>query len=128
MALTTAARRSWTKSDSGYAVLSLFASVAPVVLMGIEWAVAWLCLGRRPVPSMDDPKSIEGLPSVLGWLTGASLVLSPVTLLVVPLAWAIHCGESRIGKILAGSTLFLGLSSIMILRSDPLGITSWWFD
>jgi hypothetical protein len=128
MALSTAARRSWTKADSRYAVLSLFACVAPVVLMGVEWAVAWICLGHRPVPSVDDPKAIEGLPSVLGLLTGFSLVLLPVTLLLVPLAWAIHCGESRIGKILVVSTLLLALSSIVILRSDPLGIASWWFD
>jgi hypothetical protein len=128
MATTTAARRAWTPADSRYAVLSLFLSVAPVVLMSIEWAVAWICLGRRPVPSVDDPGEIEGLPSVLGWLTGASLVLLPVTLLAVPLAWAIHRGESRIGKILVVSTLLLALSSMVILRSDPLGITSWWFD
>lgn len=96
--------------------------------MSAEWVVAWICLGHRPVPSVDDPGSIDGLPSVLGWLTGASLVLLPLTLLVVPLAWAIHCGESRIGKILVVSTLLLALSSIVILRSDPLGIASWWFD
>jgi hypothetical protein len=77
---------------------------------------------------VDDPNSIEGLPSLLGLLTGLSLVLLPVTLLVAPLGWAIHCGESRIGKILVVSTPLLALSSIVILRSDPLGVASWWFD
>jgi hypothetical protein len=128
MAMTTAARRIWTKTDSRYAVLSLLACVAPVVLMALEWGVAWICLGHRPIPSVDDPKAIEGLPPVLGWLTGTSLILLPITLLIVPLAWAIHCGESRIGKILVVSTLLLALSSIVILRSDPLGIASWWND
>jgi hypothetical protein len=128
MALTTASRTTWTRGHSVYALLSLSASIAPVALMPLEWGVAWVCLGRRPVPSLDDPGGIEGLPSFLGLFTGASLLLLPIALLVAPLAWAIHCGESRIGKILVVANLLLALSSIIILRSDPLGIVSWWFD
>ena len=119
---------SWTRTDTALAMISLVWSVAPIVLMAAHWLAAWAVLGHRPRPWVDDPGQIGGAVNILGFLTAFSILHLPAVLLWFPAYWLVRHRKTRLGKVMALATLLLPLSSVFILRADPLGIVTWWFD
>src|SRR6185369_3979595 len=61
-------------------------AVLMIVAVYCSWAVAYVQLGRRPRPSMDDPKSIGGFAtdvySFSVWVIGILAVIWAVSLLL----------------------------------------------
>ena len=120
--------RPWTRLDSVLGILSLWLGVAPVVLMGTQWLLAWAMLGHRPVVYLDDPGELGGFMNAFGLCTGISF---PLLLAIWPwfaIYWLVRHGKSRLGKVMALANFLLPVASFAILRADPYGITSWWFD
>lgn len=102
-----------------------------LALLHFEWLCAWLVLGRRPVPSLDDPNGIAGvaiLHGVVGLLffgTPAAFVTAVVSTLMyvhdrMPSAAA---GVSRLVAALIGLPVLIAL-----LKWDPCEIAQWWID
>jgi hypothetical protein len=123
-----ASPRPWTRVDRIAAAATPVLGVAPVVLITGQWLATWTMLGRRPVPSIDDPKSFGGLLDLVhAFATLAVVALPPVWLGLAAYWWVRH-RRSRAGKILAAAAILLPLASAAILRADPLEITTWWMD
>lgn len=121
--------RPWTRTDSLLAVASLGLSVAPVVLIGVQWVATWASLGHRPIYNggLDYREGFGGILELLDMLSALAAVL----LFAMPfcsLFWWVRRRESRTGRILALATLVLPVASFAILWADPYGITSWWVD
>ena len=95
-----------------------------------QWYLSWFILGHQPIPSLDDPKYIQGaswmhpftllalmglLPALIGALTLNSL---HITLNDVPLKRI----AMRVG-------LGIGLwAALFLIRWDPQPVVEWWMD
>lgn len=121
-------RRPWSTAHSLGAAASLLLGVAPVLLIGLQWGVAWLTLGRPPRPMLDDPKFISPLVTVLGVIAGFCLALLPVQPFLLPLLWWRIARETPQWKLIALGCVVLPIASVVILRQDPFSIVTWWFD
>ncbi len=106
----------------------------PLTLWGclhLSWLVAWIILGHRPSPSLDDPKFIDDL--------GPFLDLSIFAVVVAP--WAAMAGllgtmcvgvmrQMRPGQamllVVAYGCLWAGAA--MLLYWDPLMALQWYID
>ncbi|MEM7560454.1 MAG: hypothetical protein AAF394_15135 [Planctomycetota bacterium] len=98
------------------------------------WLLAWYELGYRPRPMLDDPKSIGGMLTVLGYWPGIVLMVGPV---FAPLGLAAcFLYPSRMSL---DSRIFLGLALVVFyvgiwagtmnfLWWDPHRVVEWWFD
>jgi hypothetical protein len=120
--------RPWKRADSVLGILSLWLGVAPVVLMGSQWLLVWAIQGHRPVMWIDDPGGFGGFMNAFGVCTGISLLLLPAIWPWFAIYWLVRHGRSRPGKVMALANFVLPVASFFILRADPLGIASWWFD
>ena len=73
----------------------------PLILVAslyATWFMAWAELGHRPVPSLDDPKSISRVVDVPYFASGALLVGMFAALglhVAVLVAMAVHCWRQR---------------------------------
>lgn len=110
--------------------------VLPVLILAVvygAWGVAFLQLGRRPIPSMDDPKYIGGLSTQF---TDATSIL----ILVLLVAWGFSLLASAIIGVLPRTTergrrgmqFVLGVVSMALLlaliRFSPGGALAWFMD
>lgn len=119
-------------------------SLYPLLILGslyATWLTAWCVLGHRPRSSLDDPKSISPIVDVpylstflLLYGVVFILLLCPV-LLSAEVADIISKGRDKplkeaarrlVVPILWG--LFLWVSSIVLLRWDPLRVGDWYMD
>ncbi len=110
-------------------VLSLTATILPLLcwlMMQLTWLLATLCLGHRPRPSMDDPKSIAAIaPFYL-----ATLMLIPLALagaMAMPLIACVHRTWRR-AVVLGGVGVALIVIGIGLLRWDPFDVAEWFMD
>ena len=115
----------------------LLAFLYPVWLLGsfyLTWFIAWVQLGHRPRPMLDDPKSVGGILDIAYYLPGLLLMLMPV---LVPLGFAAsffcpvnpRSGRRHVSRP-ALAVLYISLCAIVLLtlRSDPGRVVEWWFD
>ena len=111
----------------------------PVLTVGAlysGWATAWLQLGRRPVPSLDDPASISG------WVDVARWVFMVLFIGLLP-TFAVHLGVGvaavvewrRGGRSIGGKELLVAAAALAIwagafalLRTDPWNVGVWYMD
>jgi hypothetical protein len=113
--------------------MPVVAPAAVAVLVYFSWAVAFWQLGRRPAPSMDDPKYIGGLSTqVSSWAWQGILVL-----LVL---WALGMISVAVAGSLPKIThrgwwwrqFALGFAAIVLLvfsaRYSPGNAVSWFLD
>ena len=113
--------------------LAFFYPVIATFSVYFYWIVAWLLLGHRPRPSVDDPKEV-------GWAMGYvyNIVLIMVVLLppmsVGGLVWAILCPirslrERRFGRVMIVVAYALLAFSVWKLATlDPGQVFEWFID
>ena len=101
--------------------------VLPVVFMATEFAVAWLVLGRQPLPGRDDPKSVPYTRVLhpLTWYIVFSSGLSLVLLMPL-LLWAVEA-RRRVLLVVVVAVAVWPLRWIL-LGLDPMRIMTWWLD
>jgi hypothetical protein len=98
------------------------------------WVIAWIQLGHRPRPNLDDPKFIGGLMDLVHLLPGLMLIAMPVSA-PLGLASAFYCparirGLTRFTQNLGLAVLYTVLCTLALvtLRADPGRVVYWWFD
>ena len=115
----------------------LLAFLYPIWLVSsfyLTWLIAWVQLGHRPRPMLDDPKSVGGILDIAYYVPGVLLLLMPI-LVPVGLAASFFCpinarpGQRHAWRA-AFSVLYVVLCAIALLtlRSDPVRVVEWWFD
>ncbi len=113
--------------------LPLIATGAVFVCVYVAWVAAYWQLGRRPMPSMDDPKFIGGAATavydVAGWVILASLVMWVVGMIAAAVMTLLPRTENRRSWTLQ----FVGGFSMIVLcllfvRYSPGDACSWFLD
>ena len=109
-------------------------AVYPLFALGAlygQWLLSWWILGRQPRPSLDDPKYIVGA-SWLHDIVGLALIgCVPMALVAAALNTAYFCAHSRPGLRLSlriVGIVGLWIGALVLLRSDPGLVGSWWLD
>ncbi len=101
------------------------------VLLHACWLHAWVLLGHRPRPYLDDPKYIPGLGG-WGWPTSlACLGILPAGLALVgllPLRLGAAAPPRRHARVRCGASLLLYVGVMAALRADPWAVFDWWLD
>ena len=91
----------------------------------VTWIIAWIVLGHRPRPMLDDPKYIGG---VMDLVCAIPLIMAMGFPLLTPLGFAASficpiriCQRSRIRQITALSLIYIMLfvGALLLLRVDP---------
>ena len=110
-------------------------SAIGVVLMAVyvSWFVAYSQLGRRPMPSMDDPKFIGGMSTavynIVAWVILVSLVMWAVGMITNVVISLLPRTEERMNWILKAAS---GIAAIFLLfvmmRYSPGDACSWILD
>jgi hypothetical protein len=110
-------------------------SAIGVVLMAVyaSWFVAYSQLGRRPIPSMDDPKFIGGMSTVVynivAWVVLVSLIMWAVGMITNIVTSLLPRTEERMNWILKSA---IGMASFFLLfvmmRYSPGDACSWILD
>lgn len=102
-----------------------------VMLMAFygTWIIAWVSLGHRPRPMLDDPKSIGAAVNVACLVTYGVLMLLPGVavggFLLQFLVPARHRNE-RIRCAMLLVVIYFAL--VAFLRLDPLSVVEWFMD
>lgn len=99
----------------------------------LTWLLAWVFLGHRPQPSVDDPLSINALMDCVHF---ASILLSvPFPMLsLFGLLAAVQCPiasirQSRIKlAVIICSYILMYVGVMAWVRSDPGQVFMWWLD
>jgi hypothetical protein len=93
------------------------------------WFSAWITLGHRPRPSLDDPKSI-GMFVDLACSAAAILLIGFPAFVLAGLALQLADVNREIWKRLFNCVFLSGLwyAAIMFLRWDPFDVVLWIFD
>jgi hypothetical protein len=98
----------------------------------LTWFAAWAALGRRPRPSIDDPKTISILVDAPYFTTGVLFVTSPAAVICGLAAIVAHdrARRSLTFWTVVRSVLFLALwgGAIVLLRWDPFDVMNWFMD
>ncbi|MGB2500738.1 MAG: hypothetical protein ACPIA2_13635, partial [Mariniblastus sp.] len=115
----------------------LLAFLYPIWLLGsfyLTWLIAWVQLGHRPRPMLDDPKSIGGIVDIAYYIPGILMTLMPV-LAPMGLAASFFCPINarrglRHAWRAAFAVLYVVLCAIafLTLRFDPDRVLEWWID
>lgn len=100
------------------------------------WLIAWVALGHRPRPSIDDPKSIGPVVSIAHDATGLCLMGFPPALLAAWVLVGIEATRIRTREpdlalrlaILPGMELLLWLGGFIFLACDPFNVLYWFMD
>jgi hypothetical protein len=118
-------------------VIWLLAYLYPAWLAGsfyATWLVAWIQLGHRPRPMLDDPKSIGGLVDIAYIISGLLVMAMP---LLTPIGFAssffcpvrsVHGKRYSLVAGLAVLYVLLCALSLLMLRADFGRAVEWWFD
>lgn len=98
----------------------------------VAWLVAWLVLGYRPQPYLDDPKYIAPVVDVFYWLAMLMMIVMPAAFMLGVTAIGLHIVQKRRPLSTAAllGTLFIALwaMAILFLRWDPLRVGDWFMD
>ena len=115
----------------------LLAYLYPVWLVGSfhsTWLIAWIQLGHRPRPMLDDPKSIGGLMDIAYIIPGLLVVAMPV-LTPIGFAASFFCpvrtrrgARYALNTALAVMYVALCVFALLMLRADGGRVVEWWFD
>jgi len=111
--------------------LTLVCPLFLVVLLYGEWLLAWWILGHMPIPSLDDPKYIDGSSWMHPVVALALLVSVPAffaALLLNALNSAINPTGWRRGVVRIAAFLLFWAGTPTLLRLDPGGVVYWWLD
>ena len=113
-----------------------FYPVAFMLSFHAMWVAAWLSLGHAPVPSADDPKSINFVVDCFHFLTGVLLIgssLAFVITLVILISGFIYGLCKRRVKPWPALYILIWYIAAWVITSlyfswDPLHLIVWYFD
>ena len=112
-------------------VAALFIALHPFMFhfgAFVTWLLAWIALGRSPVPMVDDPGNFDGLVRVARGATSVALVFWFITaFLAVALMVALFGRFRDIARLLAAMGCSYAIA-VALLMWDPIGIICWYFD
>ncbi len=104
----------------------------PCLLIGAfygTWGLAWLVLGHRPRPSLDDPTEIAHVVSIIYFITGGLLVTFPGVGILGVVAYLLAPATSPARRVTRSVTMIVWYAAtIMFLRWDPLVVSKWFLD
>lgn len=107
----------------------------PAAMLGMQyatWGVAWLSLGYRPQPWIDDPGYISVWVDVFYYLTGALLIFffPSVPAGCCATLWAGVARRKSAWVITVMALIYLALivGTIAVLRWDPIRVGDWFMD
>jgi nitric oxide reductase large subunit len=118
----------------------LTCAAAPAAALYGTWIAAWISLGHRPEPSLNDPKGINGAVSALHGITVLLIVAFPaIVIMCLPLVPFVLRSARVIGLEgrprydrrtigLAIATLAVGFGSAFLFKSDPGDVLYWFMD
>jgi hypothetical protein len=100
------------------------------------WFIAWAILGHRPVPSLDDPKSISRavdvayfvfFPLLIGMLPAFGLHVAVMVVMALDVVRQRRPpGPRGIALAIVAAALWAG--AILFLRADPWRAGEWYMD
>lgn len=108
----------------------------PIAALYATWIVAWIVLGHKPRPGLDDPKYISPIVDVPYGIAAILVGTSPVTAIIalpagfmVTTAWVWSKQISFWGKLmLIGMFVLLYPAAFFLLVWDPLRVLYWFMD
>ena len=116
--------------------LWLAAYSCPVIVAGcfyMSWFVAWIVLGHKPRPMVDDPKSIGGLMDI-AYIGSMVAFLSAPILAPIGFIASFVCPFPSFGKqrmrcaILVAVYLGICVTILLTIKADPGRVIEWWLD
>ena len=133
------ARPTWREVGRVHRIALALAWAYPLLPPGAlyaTWAVAWMVLGRRPLPGPDDPGSIGLAVTLAGAIAGLLLITAPLGWLLgvgagmIFTPWWIY---SRGGRLVTSGFLVVVLlawyaAAGAFLQRDPFGVMYWFMD
>ena len=99
----------------------------------LSWFAAWLVLGHKPRPMLDDPKSIGGLMDIAYLISIVALLTVPV-LTPIGFVASFICPLNIFGTprtrcaILAAAYIGICVVILLTIKADPGSIVEWWLD
>ena len=96
-----------------------------------EFLLAWLQLGRAPLPSLDDPKGIPGVFVVHTAVTVLMICTPMAALLAVAsnaVALFLKSESARFKALRVVASTAIWTLGFTFLRHDPYGVMDWWMD
>ena len=110
--------------------------VAMLACLYATWLVAWVSLGHRPIPSLNDPKSINAAVSGCHLVTGLLLMFSlPMLLLniggvIVAAAWRVYTVRriDLMAALFVAGPVLSWAATVVVLRADPGRVLYWFMD
>jgi hypothetical protein len=112
------------------ATVFLFYPLLLAISLYAEWLLAWSLLSHKPVPSMDDPKSISG--NWMHWIVGPFLLGAAPAIVGAVVFNILHAVLNRARQrdlVVRGAILALLWAGLLVLlRADPGRVAEWWMD
>lgn len=114
-------------------LVAFFYPVLVALSVYVSWLVAWICLGHKPRPSLDDPSRIGGAMDLAYFVSALAFISAPV---MIPLCFFSSFGcPLRLSKkpplqCLFQALIYIALCGAFIatVRNDPGDVFNWWFD
>ena len=104
-------------------------ALLPAASVYFTWLVAWIALGHRPRPLLDDPTEIGPVVSVVYLISGLLLLSIPVVPVAGPIMQLATSGRKRSTRLLyAGFSFLILAGTILLLRWDSLRVAYWYMD
>ncbi len=123
------------RAKRGWLIATLVVWCYPIVLLltpYFAWLLAWATLGRKPQPSLDDPKSISMVVAVINVLHVMMFIIFPAAVMIgfVANIWLAGVFNLRVKHMLLMHLGFilLWMSSIALGLLDPGNIRAWFAD
>lgn len=118
-------------SRYAFTILSAYPLAVVSSIYG-SWLFAWLVLGRRPVPWLDDPTQISPFVTAAYYASGLVFVGFPVAAVlgIAATIWFVrrHRLPAWAGALLPLLLVGLWAGTIEFLRSNSLDVIRWWGD
>ncbi len=119
----------------GWMIATWFVWLYPVlwlVYAHLVWIVAWAFIGHMPRWSLDDPKQISPIVSLLCGVAMITLVGVPIAPLIGIIAtvryYRLRRARTGLGILIQSGVIAIWFGVIVLARVDPLGAVDWLFD
>ena len=112
-------------------------AAAPLAALYGTWIAAWIALGHRPEPALNDPKSINRLVGAMHDLTVLLVIALPLIAVACVgfLPDEIRSAKSndstsrdRLIVVLGNAALWVCVATFALLFLDPLNVLFWFMD
>ena len=116
----------WSRKQYLWAAGSLLLCVSPILTILLEWGLATLALGSKPIRSITGPSEISPVLTAIHYISTALVYTPFITTFLLPYLWWKHAERNHQTQLIAWGCVILPIACIYILRTDPTGIAKWW--